>query len=331
MNQLNILILKTLRKLYTKMISTSDWHLKPSGSLHDAQCTSDKIKELLIGENPCMVARYGSTELACVLNYLSIANAKHSVWDFIKGDVAEWWWNPSIMAQMQNWSGFFPPTEEMLTKFCKMVLEDTKELDVLGQWVYDEQRLSERLEHVFKTHLQFLEPFWCENPWTIALKGKKVVVVHPFARLIEQQYRERREKLFVNQDILPGFELRTVQAVQSLGGDNNGFKDWFEALDWMKSEIDKEEFDICLLGCGAYGFPLAAHVKRNGKKAVHLGGSLQLLFGIYGNRWANPMYGVKEWDIPEGSYSSLVNDYWVRPGNHGKPKNSEKVEGACYW
>ena len=27
------------------------------------------------------------------------------------------------------------------------------------------------------------------------------------------------------------------------------------------------------LGCGAYGFPLAAHVKRMGKKAIHMGGS----------------------------------------------------------
>lgn len=48
----------------------------------------------------------------------------------------------------------------------------------------------------------------------------------------------------------------------------------------MKDEIDKRDYDIALIGCGAYGFPLAAHIKRSGKKAVHLGGALQLLFGI---------------------------------------------------
>lgn len=331
MNQINILILKIARKFYGKIRCMADWHLKPSDSLYDAQQTSDKIKSLLESDKPCMIARYGSTELACVSNYLSIINARHSILNYIKGEDAEWWWNPSIKVQMKNWSGFFPPTEEKLSEFCKLILDDTRELDVLGQWVYGECRLGDRLNHVFKTHLQYLEPFWCENPWTVALKGKNVVVVHPFAKLIEKQYNEKKDKLFANHNILPEFSLRAVPAIQSLGGEDNGFKDWFEALEWMKNEIDREDYDICLLGCGAYGFPLAAHVKRRGKKAVHLGGSLQLLFGIIGNRWANPMYGVKEWGIPCGSYSSLINEFWVRPGSDGKPKNSDKVEGACYW
>ena len=87
-------------------------------------------------------------------------------------------------------------------------------------------------------------------------------MIHPFAELIEAQYA-RRSDLFDNKDVLPDFELRTVKAVQSLGGDNQGFKDWFDALEWMKREIGKADFDICLIGCGAYGFPLAAHVKKN--------------------------------------------------------------------
>lgn len=331
MNQLAIIILKTTRKLYKQIIQTKEWHLKPSESIHDAQSTSNKIKALLEGNTPCMVARYGSTELACISNYLSITNKKHSVWNFITGKEAEWWWNPNIMEQMKRWSGFFPPTKENLTQFCQLMLEDTKQLDALGQWVYDEWRLGKRLDNVFKTHLQYLEPFWCEHPWTSALKGKNVVVVHPFSQLIEEQYREKREKLFANPEILPEFNLRTVQAVQSLGGENNGFSDWFTALEWMKQEIDKESYDICLLGCGAYGFPLAAHVKRQGKKAIHLGGSLQLLFGIIGSRWENPNYGVKEWGIPYGSYSSLINEYWTRPGKIGRPRNAKQVEGGCYW
>ena len=73
------------------------------------------------------------------------------------------------------------------------------------------------------------------------------------------------------------------------------------------------------------------HVKKKGKKAVHLGGALQLLFGIRGKRWENPNYGVKEWGIPYGSYSTLINPYWASPGELGKPKNANQVEGACYW
>lgn len=99
----------------------------------------------------------------------------------------------------------------------------------------------------------------------------------------------------------------------------------------MEDEIDKEDYDICLLGCGAYGFPLAAHVKRQGKQAVHLGGALQLLFGIKGKRWEDPNYGVKEWNIPYGSYTALMNKYWIRPDNITSPPNIQQVEGGCYW
>jgi hypothetical protein len=127
--------------------------------------------------------------------------------------------------------------------------------------------------------------------------------------------------------VLPEFaSLRVVKAVQSLGGESNGFNDWFEALEWMKNEMDKEPYDIALIGCGAYGFPLAAHAKRTGHKAVHLGGALQLLFGIKGKRWDNINYN------PEYNYKDgLFNDFWIYPDSKTKPNNSQQVEGECYW
>jgi hypothetical protein len=93
----------------------------------------------------------------------------------------------------------------------------------------------------------------------------------------------------------------------------------------MKSEINKQDYDVCLIGCGAYGFPLAAHVKRMGKKAIHMGGSLQLLFGIKGKRWENSNYN------PIYNYSKLMNEHWVYPGEEEKPQNAASVEGGCYW
>ena len=212
-----------------------------------------------------------------------------------------------------------------------LMIKDIQQLDVLGSWIISERRIANMLNDVYVTLLRMIEPFWSKTPWTKALEGKKVVVVHPFANLIESQYSINRRKLFDNPDVLPQFELRTVQAVQSLGGEGNGFNDWFDALAWMEHEIDKEDYDVALIGCGAYGFPLAAHVKRTGKKAVHLGGALQLLFGIRGKRWEDPNYGVKEWGIPVGMYSNLMNEYWIRPGDSLKPKNAQQVEGGCYW
>lgn len=323
-------ILKLLRKIYLSFFGS---YRRPILKVeNDPQKASELIYTLLEKNKPCMIARFGSTEMNAIINYIGVNTPHHSIWKFIKGEQPEWWWNKNIMNQMQQWSGFFPPTPENMQRFGEMMMKDIEELDLLGSWIANESWLSNDLKSVQLVHLRLLEPFWSEIPWSIYLKGKRVVIVHPFKEDIIYQYKNNRTKIFSNQNILPKFaSLRVVKAVQSLGGEDNGFKDWFEALQWMKDEIDKEDYDICLIGCGAYGFPLAAHVKRKGKKAIHLGGALQLLFGIKGKRWEDPNYGVKEWGIPYGSYTSLINEYWVRPNTINRPKNANQVEGACYW
>jgi hypothetical protein len=168
--------------------------------------------------------------------------------------------------------------------------------------------------------LEDLEPFFTSNPWTKALAGKKVLVVHPFVETIKSQYQQR-ERIF-NNDLLPAFELEVIPAVQSIAGQKTEFEDWFSALHSMKEQIAKKDFDVCILGCGAYGFPLASFVKNMGKQAIHIGGATQLLFGIKGKRWEQFIV------YP---YSNLFNEHWVRPNQNETPKKSNSVEGGCYW
>ncbi len=105
----------------------------------------------------------------------------------------------------------------------------------------------------------------------------------------------------------------------------------FEALEKMEQDKSKIDFDVCLLGCGAYGMPLAAFIKSKLQKtAIHIGGSLQLFFGIKGNRWENPEYGI--WATNDiGRYPKLFNEYWIRPYGGSQVKGSEKVDDNCYW
>lgn len=327
MNTLSIFTLKALRKLYAKAFG--GYQLPPLQREEDPDKASDMIYNLLMQDKPCMIARFGAFELATIVNYLGITNPHHSIWKYIKGEQEQWWWNKKLMNYMQNNAGFFPPTEDMLSRFCEMMLEDAKEVDLLGSWIANEHYLQKRMPNVQKVKLVLLEPYHSQKPWSRALTGKKVLVIHPFTQLIEQQYRSRRN-LFKKADVLPDFELQTITAIQSLGGKNNGFKDWFKALQWMKNEIDKRNYDICMIGCGAYGFPLAAHVKRQGGKAVHLGGALQLLFGIKGKRWEVDNY-ASSWGLPQNAYTSLFNEYWIRPTGIFKPQAANKVEGGCYW
>ena len=326
MNNVFRYVLKVLRKLNFKVFKIQgpnkpicESNPEKVSQIIDAQLTSDK---------PCMIARFGAFELATMVNYLGVKKQKKNVWKFITGKQEQWWWNKKLLEHMQNNAGFFPPTEEKMSQFCELMIEDLKEIDVLGSWLAEEHYFLEKIKGN-RVRLLLLEPFWTEISWMKALENKKVLVVHPFKHTILSQYK-KRELLFQNKTILPSFKtLHVIKAVQSIGGDSD-YNDWFEALEWMKDEIDKYDYDICLIGAGAYGFPLAAHVKRKGKKSVHLGGSLQLLFGIKGKRWENESFGEQTFG-KKNTYKNLMNQFWVYPSLDEKPNQAKQVEDACYW
>ena len=168
--------------------------------------------------------------------------------------------------------------------------------------------------------LYALEPYYFSNPWTSALEGKRVLVVHPFKESIQRQHK-RYEKLFSNRSLTPVYELQVLKAVQSIAGNKpDDFDNWFDALEWMEHEISKLSFDVAIIGCGAYGFPLAAYVKSIGKKAVHLGGAVQYLFGIRSTAADN-----------NERLKPLMNDYWVYPSVTERPVNHQAVENSRYW
>ena len=269
-----------------------------------------------------MIARFGAFELNVVINYLGVVKGAN-ILDYIKSKQSEWWWEESLINSLNKNAGFFPPTQVKIEEFCQLMLDDIPNVDVLGSWLPEEKKFDKDMIQSKKINFELLNPYFSEKPWTRVLEGKKILVIHPFAQTIESQYLKR--ELLFKDNLLPSFKLQTIQAIQSIAGNQTKFIDWFDALNFMKSEIDKRDYDVCLIGCGAYGFPLAAHVKRMGKKAIHLGGSLQLLFGIKGKRWENPNYNLIY------NYAELMNEHWVYPGEEEKPQNAASVEGGCYW
>lgn len=321
--------IKALQKIVSKFRNKKTSRIKP-WAITDQEDAEQIISNAILSGKACMIARYGATEMAVFSNYCGVNSKNRNPISVIVGEKAQWWWNKSILLQMEQWSGFFPATEANMEKFGELLLRDSDEIDILGSWLDGERLIWDKIRDIPKVMLPLLEPFHSKKPWTRWLAGKRVVVVHPFARSIQKQYA-RREKLFDNPEVLPEFaSLRIIPAVQSLGGKNERFSDWFEALDWMKQEMDKEPYDVALIGCGAYGFHLAAHAKRTGHQGIHLGGVLQLLFGIRGRRWEqNNLPDI--WNLPNGSYLRLFNSYWVRPQRDERPKSAENVESATYW
>ncbi len=278
------------------------------------------VKETLNSDLPVMIARMGTTESATIINYLGVKEGKKSIWNYISWKQHAWWWNGTAKKYMADGAGFFPTTDDNLMKFGELMTNDLKEADILVSLTNYEEYLKKYFANAKRITLPSMEPYFSIQPWTHVLKGKKVLVVHPMVETFKKQWKIR-EKIWPN-GLMPDFELLTIKAVQTVAGEKSEFSDWFEALDWMKKEIEKVDFDICIIGAGAYGFPLAAHVKRLGKKAVHMAGATQLLFGVKGKRWETDPYQP---------FINLMNEYWVRPSIFETPKNSSIVEGGCYW
>lgn len=267
------------------------------------------IAELLNQKSPCMIARIGSVEMQA-LN--AVTNVEQGLWRSIPD---------GHLKTLGNNAGFFPTTEKMVKSFADVYRKSCADIDVAALLLnrdedYFFRKYAKKPQYITLTAL---EPYYSNFPWSAALEGKRVLIVHPFAKTILSQYSKRRE-LFSDSYVLPEFELITFKAVQTIGSNTGGFSTWFDALVYMKNEIAKLEFDVAILGCGAYAFPLASHIKRIGKKAVIMGGATQLLFGIKGKRWDdNPVI------------SSLYNEAWVRPNEEDRPDGFENVEGGCYW
>ncbi len=269
------------------------------------------LREMILSGEPFFVGRIGSTELETICNYLYFTGrAKGSGTPYTK----------NITNMICGWCGFFPPDHSLMDRLCRLYLDELPGADML--WCMWESKYEDRLysEYCPDVLLSLYDdtgfPVDVDRPWTAALEGKRVLVVHPFEKSIVNNYKIR-EKLFSNPAFLPRFELKTLKAVQTLAdSEDSRYGTWFDALDAMKRQMEETDFDVALIGAGAYGFPLAAHAKRIGRQALHIGGMLQLYFGIRGS-----YYDKFNWH----------NEYWTRPLEEERPKGYRKVEAGRYW
>lgn len=282
-----------------------------SNNILPKEKANEKIYNMLNSKKAFFIGRVGSTELETICNYCYFTER-------ISGKCTPY--TNNITNMLSDWCGFYPKQHTLMDEFCKLYLEDIKTADLLwSMWLSKYEDILYR-QYCPNTDISLYEetafPLYEEEPWTYALKGKKVLVIHPFDESIKRNYKFK-EKLFQNEKFLPDFELITLKAVQSLADNKNlEYPTWFDALEYMKMKIDDIDFDVALIGAGAYGFPLGAYIKRIGKQALHIGGKLQLYFGIRGKYYDKFNYH---------------NEYWTRPLESERPEGYKKVEAGRYW
>jgi len=269
-----------------------------------------RIKDAIEKGIPFIAGKMGAVEQQVMLSYL-----QRRPLDPLFNDNIRW--------HASNHAGITPPSDYIMDFFSKLYLESTKNTDLLGIWFPENKSETSMSEIIcsngeFVNGLRFLEPFYHSDPWSSALKGKKVLVVHPFEESIKEQY-SKRHFLFEDKNILPEFDLITFKTYQTHGGGNTDYP-WDYCYNDMVNRINKIDFDVALVGCGAYGLPVCNYIKNMGKPAIHVGGGLQIMFGIKGNRWDN-----------HEVISHFYNEQWKRPYDSEKTRNHQVVEGSTYW
>ena len=258
---------------------------------------------------PFAAVRHGGSELSCFNGYEKIRLGLAKTYS----DSTRW--------AMKVRAGFYPTDDKHLTEYAESAKSRIKTADIvaisgLHMEDYFYEKWTPKAQVITN---QALEPLL--GTWTPFLKGKKVLVISAFADEILFQY-SRREKIFPKEpDLLPEFELHVLQAPMTLGESTDyRFPSFMRSLDEIEARIKDVDFDIALVGAGAYGILLTLFCKSLGKMALQTGGATQTLFGILGKRWENREH-----------VASRVNEFWIRPDPSKKPKGAEKIDKGAYW
>lgn len=313
-------VLKVSEKRHdVSMLVLSRLHIKAIGSRRVLPLgfSNGSISQAISAGEPFLVSRLGETETNAINAFYANGGG---------GPVAS-----AILSALDTLSGVFPIDELSFGEFCNTYVGALKEVDLLA--VRDtlnnskESRLAEaRAVHDFARSQSLITwsalfPVRARHPWTQALAGKTVLVIHPFATEIMKQHK-RINEVYPN-GFLPDFRLVVVSPPQLLANsiEREAWESWHEALEATKREIKNTSFDVALIAAGAMGLPLGAYCKGLGKPAVHVGGELQLFFGITGRRW----------EVVESLPRGVQNSAWIRPSAALQPLGYKRVEKGAYW
>ena len=268
------------------------------------------IAERLDDPAPAAIAKIGGLELQAAV-----------LFDHHQGKAANIEWGRTGERLHRN-AGVFPPEAPAFEVFCRIYLEALGQVDILAVWDNpgEARIVNEHARYAMLTDLSAFQDPGTMISWAARLKGRRVLVLHPFAKTLRSQYLRGNALWPGLPDMLPGFRLETVRVPLSAALAPSPFETWKDGLERLQRRMDAIDYEIALIGAGAWSLPLAVHAKRSGRKGFHLGGMTQVLFGIKGGRWDH-----------DRSVAPHYNDHWVRPSPEETPPDAHLVERGCYW
>jgi len=246
-----------------------------------------------------------------------------------------------------NQEGLFPVTPKFILEYRDFYIEHCRNLDHIGllgirkrypiSVVFQQKRMLCRLKlrgkkmdySVHEFSPPTLIPVDPRQSYLNAFKGKKILIVCPFAELLKAR---ANKETFEGAWSKIGFEWFYPQSVEAIefpyGFSKETQAQYGNAIHLFRNitdRMDSTDYDICLIGAAGLGIPLASHAKNRGKIGFSMGGILQILFGVLGKRWRERA----DW------MERNVNEHWINMPERYKPKELaeglEVCDNGAYW
>jgi hypothetical protein len=282
--------------------------------MNKAQKDNLYIKEIIQKNEPFFIGRIAGCELKVAYNVVN-NNLLDTVDD---------------LKELENNAGINIKNNESLRVYVKQLIQSYENCTVIAEWETSgkvfahtgigQQLITKRTPNIPKINALALEPYYFKDSWMPALKGKKILIVHPFSKTLSKQ-SQNLKLVFPGKSWFEDCQIEFATPPLTLAG-NHDNKDWQEHLTpFLESLREVKEFDVAFVAAGGYGMLIADHIFSNlGKSVMYIGGALQIFFGVIGKRWFDNKDILK-----------IVNDDWIRPDRTDKPANFTAVEKGCYW
>ena len=279
-------------------------------TIHEQESGHQVVRETM-ASGPSAFGKIGESELRGLRCYLKNRDSQ--------GNCNQW---DSRSERLYTNAGVFPNSAEAFTDYAKIMMDMLPDVDCLAVWYNQGEAnvINKYCKEAQLVSIQSLEPQLWSNPWLNLFEDKKVLAVSPFTDSIIAQQDNLKLVWSKKPEMMISYQLETIKTPLAAVLVPSPYANWKEGYEDLCSQMDAIDFDVALIGAGAWSLPLAVHAKRTGKIGIHLGGPTQIVFGVVGSRWLS---------MPE--YRAFFNEHWIHPGDSETPGTFEKIEGGCYW
>ena len=232
-------------------------------------------------------------------------------------------------------SGVFPLKPDFYDRFAAFHAGHTAQLDCLGvtrdlitleDAVLDHYRFPAKLVHFLDQEPDRSVPTRPDLCYLPSFEGLRVLLICPFASLLKTRATQETFEAVWSRTGKRWFYPASVDAIDVpygfLRATQARFPTVIDLHAHLADEMSRREFDVALIAASGLGIPLASTAKSLGKIGISLGGHLQVLFGVAGQRWR---------DQPEWR-DRYFTDAWIDMPPEYRPEGGDDVcDQGAYW